>query len=186
MKVVTVKDYGEMPSGSCIQEAKLIKKDEFYSGLWCSAGGSYRVKVPTAICKEWEDPFAQLFEYLEEHPSEPESKKDSEEKFDKCDFLCTEILNILGERRVKYHRLDITEMPDDELFYEFDISVEVWDNLKKLYVTRMLKFKIWKQQLIERRYDILKRMAYIAVKEMFPLPKNLDEYFANRERSKNE
>jgi hypothetical protein len=77
-------------------------------------------------------------------------------------------------------------MPDDELFYEFDISVEVWDNLKKLYVTRMLKIKIWKQQLIERRYDILKRVAYIAVKEMFPLPKNLDEYFANRERSKNE
>jgi hypothetical protein len=78
--------------------------------------------------------------------------------------------------------LDVTEMPDDELCYEFAITVIRWGS----HVQDKKRLKIMKQQLVERRYDILKRMAQMAVIDMFPkMPQKestLDKYFEEREK----
>ena len=89
MDVMTTADYKNVPSGSCIHEVRLVYKDKYYSGVWSSMWGSYRVRVPVAICKEWKDPFEELFKYLEQNP--PESAEDPKVKFDKCDYLFTDM-----------------------------------------------------------------------------------------------
>ena len=111
MKVVTTEDYEDMPAGSCLQEAKLINKGRFFVGLWCSYGGSYRVKVPAEICKEWKDPFEELFEYLEQNPPEPEPTEEPEGLTgDERNRLLEEIFKALEVQGVAYPDVTITTM----------------------------------------------------------------------------
>ena len=182
MKVVTTEDYEDMPAGSCLQEAKLINKGRFFVGLWCSYGGSYRVKVPAEICKEWKDPFEELFEYLEQNPPEPEPTEEREGLTgDERNCLLEEIFKALEVQGVAYPDVTITTLPDDKgPTIEFEITVWHYGQ------AHSMTLKIMKRQLVERRYDILKRMAQIAVMDMFPkMPQKestLDRYFEEREK----
>lgn len=51
-RVTTTQDYDGIPSGSTLQGVEEMPSG-FYSGLWCSASGSFYVSIPIEICREW-------------------------------------------------------------------------------------------------------------------------------------
>lgn len=52
MRVTTTRDHESVPAGSTLQGV-VEAPEGFYSGLWCSAVGSFQVSVPIEICREW-------------------------------------------------------------------------------------------------------------------------------------
>lgn len=63
MKVITTRDFEEIPQGSVLQNVKR-KKDGWY-GLWCSRLGSWHVTVPYEVAEPYDeknDPIMKLIE----------------------------------------------------------------------------------------------------------------------------
>ena len=165
MDVMTTAEYKNVPPGSCIHEVRLVYKDKHYSGIWSSMWGSYRVRVPVAICKERQNPFDQLFEYLEQNPPpppEPESEENSEPGESYKTTVIDEVLKTLAEQGVKNPDVTITSDTSGDFLVGFGITVLLVGEGHSVH------FKIFKQQLVERRYDVLKRAVRLAVIEMFP------------------
>lgn len=50
IRVMTIKDYKNLPKGSCIEIEKETKT--LYIGIWSSCMGTYTVKVPKKYCEQ--------------------------------------------------------------------------------------------------------------------------------------